>query len=378
MLLKMMLNKSIEGALKKLKDLYEQNDKMLSRMKEAMSSSQLPAGARASLEQMVRLLEDVKAKWPQVKLGANSQKTDDVEDTLHLFPRQPLLLMTNAESVDLAQLNLPDKVKFRMEKIQTAFDKLKETLKEVERMGKNASPSQLVPYVQRYHDDVLYLAGEYRGLLLEDYKKFQDSLVEISGDDYRLFEPYLAQMDKNDLRCKSTIGLYEKDPFEMDDKRTISQKVEDLLNRGPAFSGLLYISNPKETLVIRRTFRGRLVIVVEGDVTIERATVEDKNQDLLTIISFGSMAVEGNVHGTLMSWGSYRSQPAVTIEGSVIFKRVNFVGGNPKEVMCGLVNRNERMRAGNKAEKGGASVTYFDAMHFSLAPAPSVVTSKRR
>ena len=299
-------------------------------------------------------------------------------DTLHLFPRQPLLLYTNEDFVDLAELNLPDKVKFRFEKIEEAFDKLRQTLKEVERMEKKVSPSQLVPYVKRYHDDVLYLADQYRGLLIDDYKKFQDALIEAAGEDYRRFEPYLAQLDKKDLMGKATTGLYEKDPFDMNDKRPISTKVDDLFARGPAYNGILFVSNPSQELIINRTFRGRLVLVVEGDVTIRRATVDDLNKDVLTIICFGRMSVEGSVQATLMTWGSYRCQPGLTIDGAVIFKRVNFVAGKPGEVMTGKFNKNDKMRAGPTVEKGEQSKVYLDAMHFSLAPSPGVVNMERR
>jgi len=370
-------NTTITRAVEQLKNLAAFNEKLLQKLQEAASQPMIPASDKANLDEMIRLVRDVRDKWPTVQVDPDNLNTDAQPTTLHLFPRPPLALFTNAETVDLGALNLPDKVKDRQQRIQAATEALQQVIRQIENDG-NASSSRLLQYVQRYHDEVLILADQLRGLLLDDYKGFQDAFVEVTGDDYKAFEPYLRQLDKNDLRGKATQGLFEKDPFEMDDGRDITTKVRDLLDRGPAASGLLYVVNPTQELTVDRTFRGRLVLVVERDVTIRRAVVEDPAQDLLTIVCFGRMAVEGPVQASLMPWGTYRCDQGRTIDGSVIFNRVNFVAGQPADVMTGVVRRNPNMPAGPETPKGQPSHVYPGAMHVSLAPAPSYVETGRR
>jgi hypothetical protein len=85
-------------------------------------------------------------------------------------------------------------------------------------------------------------------------------------------------------------------------------------------NGVVYVDNPDSMLVLTEAIPGKLVLIVEGDVRLANLPRAD-DRSILTVICYGTMFVDGEVHAALIPRGAYRpgTGPAMPkIFGSLI------------------------------------------------------------
>lgn len=84
-------------------------------------------------------------------------------------------------------------------------------------------------------------------------------------------------------------------------------------------NGVVYVDNPGETLHLTEPIPGKLVLIVEGDIQLTNLPKAD-DRSLLTVISYGTMTVEGEVWACLIPRGSFAPSAGSgpSIRGSLI------------------------------------------------------------
>jgi len=380
------VNKNLSGAVARMTELGDRNDELAGNCDKAIQEAERARDAAlvnksayddaiANMRQARQILEQTRADWPRVVVVPFGTDTTGQGDTLHYFPDPPLCLYSYAPEISLSDVNLPVKVTGRMRTIDEAEREVKRTGDAchdfLERKPSDLSP--LPGLTRDYCTAALAAANEYRSLLIDDYKAFQDAFVEVGGDAYDAFLPFFAQFLKTDLLTKASAVLTEGDPAGTGDGRDINRKFQDLFDEHDDFSGVLYVANPTTELIVDREFKGRVVIVVDGDVTLRRVAVADPAQDLVTVVAMHMLRVQGPVQASLIPFLGFSSVADVPITGNLIFGRLNFLGGPPDEVLAGHLVRDERLLAG--PPDGPAAP---DSMYFTVGPEPTFVDIERR
>ncbi len=371
-------NKTIDDTLERIKELGEKLDFFILKIDEAITNaeeaksnaladiSQQYSSAIDNLKKSKIILTATRQNWPIVKVRDFGIQTSLSPDSLHYFPQPPFAVYSYEKNIDMNSLNLPEKIKNRMTKLDEAEKLLKEAAEACHAFIK-PKPSNLDPFpglIQGFCSASMAAGKEYESLLIEDYKAFQDSLIEIGGSSYDKFLPFFRQFRKDDMANKATAIITEVDNTGSGDTRTINEKFDALLSRHEAFTGVLYVNNPTQELVINREFKGRLVLLVDSDVVINRATLADPLQDMLTIVAFKTMKIQGPVEASLVPWLSFSCSSSAPITGNLIFSRLNFTSSPPSETLCFQLIRDERIQA-------GAAKLYPDYQHVCFGPTPN-------
>jgi len=384
-------NDNIDAAMKRLDELGQKNDEFIEMIEqgidqfEAKSSSFFPTGdgideARSNLKQAQGHFLAVKEKWPIVKLLDSSSNTSDAMDSLHRFPDDPFAIASFEDEIDCQTLNLPHRIERRVASITAAEGKLKEAIDNF-RGFLEKKPSDLSPLPElseAYKDSLLRVAREYRGMLLEDYKSFQDTVFEISGKAYHFLDPFIAQLDKIDYRLKATAVLKKHEPTD-DTVVSLNEQLEALLDLGDGYHGVIFVENTNEEIIIDRTFKGRTVLVVEGDINVVNARLDDPTQDLLTIICLGQLNLSGPCEASLIPWMGFTcSSKNCTIEGNLILGRPDFTVNTPEELLSPFIKRGSHLRAGPEVPPGTPAPAHSDYLYVTIAPEALFTEIERR
>lgn len=386
-------NNNIAASDARIRELADKNEEfirtseqILTELRSARSSATpLNSGAIddaiSSVEASRDILVAARPTFPTLTVAEFGTPTEGDPAAVHRFPDGPFAILSYDGAVDLPALNLPGRLQIRTAAIKAAETALKTAADAVASFlqGQPQDLSPLPGKIQTYATAAAAAVTEHAALLLEDYKGFQDAVVEVGGSAY---EPLMAQamgLDKYELAFRASALVDEAvhgDPGTA--LQTLLARCDTLGGDYGGFHGVLFVRNPTTPLVLDRTFSGRTVLVVEGDLTIRRALVADPTRDRLTIICFGTMDVQGPVQASLVPWISFRTAPGVTVTGNLVTSRLNYTAGTPDEVLAGRVIRGETMAAGPMAVDGAPAPVQPDAIHVTLGPDPVFVAIDRR
>ncbi len=280
------------------------------------------------------------------------------------FPNGPFALSSISDEVDLAKFDLVKKIGTHVEKLKTLESEwLEATTNFNTFLGVCASSPNLammVPFAQKYCETAKACLDEYHAMLLT-YKEFQQTFHLIGGDTHKNLQPYINTMGCRDLCARATNVIGEGDEFQCGDTRSVSEKVSDLIANG--LSGVLYVQNPNENLTLDlQAFKGHLVIIAEGDLTISGARVEDKSRDYLTIIALSKVTIDGPIEGGLVARNEIIAGGEIDVEGPF------FVDTLGSAWMIGTVKRAPYLLAGSSAVDGTLNSVDVDYQYASLAP----------
>ena len=366
-------NETINGTYKRLAELKEvlnERKKDLENGVNELAANEEKKAALPTLQlakdECQRLLDD----WPVLK-------------EVKPFPRVPFTMTCQDEEIALAAIDLPSKIRRRdgliksLEKRQSdSYQSLCQKL-QLCANGKEEADSVLKA-LELWCKELKALAGEYEALLHDDYLAFQRSFAISIKEDEALFDCIFSSWSPDDLIYKSTAVLYDGDVHKNGDLRSLNTKFHHLINRGPAFSGVLYVMNKHEELRINSTFKGQLLLVVEGDCVVERALVADKARDIITIISLGRLAVEGKMEGAIAAKGTLLIDSAASITGTLVITRPDFKNLPSGNVFAGNLKRDERLLTGPQEADGRLGTVKVHRLYATLGPFPVGVEAVRR
>jgi len=331
------------------------------------------------LQVVITRLQAIEQGWPRITVSSGT--TRGVADQLHLFPADAFALTTEGARVDLTAVNLPPRIRTRITTIQTRETEQQTSYQAFVDAVKNLSSSnssQVMTAFQDWTTKLEALVAEYKALLITDYKAFQDSFDELAGGALDPYRKALASLTGQDEAMRSTAVIYDVDAHRSGDVRNLATKFAQLLDRGPAFSGRLFVVNSNEELVIDRTFKGRIVIVVNGNAVIQRALVDQPGTDNVVIVGLGRLAVEGPVQGNVIAVGPLTMEPEAAITGNLVVTRPDYVSITPERVLAGSVTRNEALVAGPATGDGSLSSVGPGFLYVAVGPSPVQVSTERK
>jgi hypothetical protein len=378
-------NKTIDSAVLRLNELFTllqdfatKGDEFKKALQDKADSSIPPISGEYEdganeVSKSIDILQQTILLKPEIMIKDFGEETESDHKTIHYFSPPPQCFYSQEAQINLEDINLPDKVKNRLKLIDENEKNLAKYAANVKSFI-DSKPSNLAPLPNLINDlcqSTLLTAKEYENLLLKDYKNFQDKLIEIGSTSYPDYLKAFMQLSKIDLLRKATAVITEEDDGS---EQTINEKLNNFLDNRERYNGLIFVQNPTTELVINRKFKGRIFLVVEGDIAIEQATIDNEKSDLITIASFRKMTLKGPVEASLIPWFSFSSIPGVPIKGNLIFSRLNFIGATPAEVLAGYVTYDPRL--------GGASGDNEDVFkkhqYVSISPFPLAVDVKRQ
>ena len=371
-------NQKIANYEKATRDLKKSYEDFVKKIKGKPKSGPVVKLFEGLIAEMNVLLEQ---DWPPKVTISDSNKTRDKENTVHRFPKaDTFALWTNSEKIDFGLINIAPRLEKRQERlavIEPEHLKVNNDIKEF----LDSTPTKfepLVPMQQEWNALVKEIVWLYYGVLIKDYKAFQDSFYELGEPTLTKFKPFIESISMDEMAARCSTYLAEGDASIIGDGRTLNDKFKELLARNEAHNGILYIHNPTEELVINHTFKGRLVIIVRDDVNIQQAAVADPEQDLLTIACFGRMAIEGKAQASLIVGGTLSTEPEADIVGNMFIQKPDLVSVRPERLLTGTLQRDERLVGGPARVSRKREGIFADYQYFTLGPEPIFVSSERR
>ena len=379
-------NKTIDGALTRISDLFanleefkEKGDELKKHLDDKADSALPPLSGKYSdgareVQKSIDILEQTIPLKPQIIIRDFGVETDTNPKALHYFAKPPMCLYSQEPQLNLEDINLPDKLKNRLEIINKKEKHLARDAASL-KLFIDSKPHNLGPLSEltnKFCKSTINTAKAYEKLLLKDYKGFQDRLIEIGSTSYPHYLKAFLQLSKMDLLRKATAIISDQDDGT---GRDVNQKLNDFLDKEERYNGLIFVLNGTTEIIINRKFKGRIFLVIERNLTIEQATIDDEKSDMLTICCLRHMALKGPVEASLIPWFSFTSIPGIPIKGNIIFSRINFISGPPEEVLAGSISYDLRLSG---ASGIGDIETFNKHQYVSISPLPLAANVERR
>ena len=368
------MDKSIQR-LGELLGLVQRARKAFLDMKNQVSGQSGASSFVAKLDEAIQICQKLEEQWPKIEVKTGETKGQ--ANSLHHFPTVEFSVASRANEIDLDNFNLPHRVRERAMTIEgkekeqgAAWDAYVKALQNQNQQG--------MTLFKDWVAKVTSLADEYKKLLLDDYKKWQDTFDEVTGDERTKMLPAISTLELKDAVRQVSAAIHEGDAHGNGDLRTLQKKFDDLISRGEAHSGVIYVNNTKTELKIDGVFKGRLMVIVKGDVTVKRASFTDVSKDTITIVSHGRMTVEGNVAGTLIACRSLIMDDGVKIDGTLIVKEPDYLTIPANKVFTGKLARAERLVCGPETDDGTMQTIANEALYVVVAPVQSTVEMYRQ
>ena len=371
-------NDSMDKSIKRLGELLglvQRARKAFEDMKNQVEGQSGASSFVAQLNEAIQTCQKLENEWPKIEVKTGDTKAQT--NALHHFPTKDFSIESREKEIDLDKFNLPHRVRERALGIEVkeqeqgaAWNAYVKAFQDQNKEG--------MKLFKEWVTKVTALAAEYKGLLIDDYKDWQDTFSEVTGSERTSLLPAISSMAIKDVVRQVSAGIFEGDAHGNGDLRPLQEKFDDLLARGNGHSGVIFVNNPKTEFQIDRTFKGRLTIVVKGDVVVKRALVEDVSCDTITIISYGRMTVEGNVAGTLIAGRSLIMDDGVKIDGTLIVLEPDYLTIPANKVFTGKLMRDERLMAGPQTDDGTMSTVKKEALYVVVAPVQSTVEMYRQ
>ena len=362
----------LQGVLETVKGEFE---KLLEKAKDGDAGS----STEAVLQQAIDLCANVQASWPTIALGTGD--TSNSPDKLHLFPENSFAVSSDETQIELGDVCLPNLVRSRLSTIDEAEASQGEAYlsfsNNFSSLAKD-NPSELINLLNTWCTALTSCLSSYEALLVDDYKAFQDSFKELDTSEFAVYETPLNSLKKRDLLYRSTAIVYDYDAHGNSDTRTIGKKFTDLLERGPACSGQLFVVNKDTELEIDHTFRGRLTIVVYGDCLVKELLIDDNNTDLVTLVCFGRLTIEGTVNAAVIAAGSLKMEDESALTGNLTVIEPDFDSIPAKFVFNGKLVRDERQVSGSEEADGTIATVNTSRQYVTIAPVPIQMEAWRK
>lgn len=324
------VNFTISNMVDQLRDFKTRFAKLADDLEDAQGqipNAQGGAQVKAKLGEMVQILRDgIGPRWKAKDwkyLPANGGNTTGVEATLHLFD-WPICVFSIDDQVELAALDVPNLTREPNSEYLRNQDEVRRLSEEFEQLrqqlANSTNPSDLDRVVElvRRMVDAAVVVGEHADRSLDAYKLFQDLLVEVGG---------AALEDlQNRARRFSVDEQPWKSHYRFEGPKAVERAME-FINQDPPPAGAVYIRPDEVDATVRLNIAGltgRLSIVSTADVVVENAWVQDPDRDLLVIVGYGQIEVNGaaRVDASIVSWSGGFQGVGKDFTGSLVLDTI--------------------------------------------------------
>jgi hypothetical protein len=199
-----------------------------------------------------------------------------------------LMILTDASELDLAEIDLQKVVvplnKFRKE----ALDKYEEKI-QYYKDNNPSTESELRDMYGELKDLGLVLVNAAVAVLKAHYD-FQSLLSEKSGDSYDVWNKFvIGKLRLPEWKAKAFYTV-----------STIDELENLIMTSGGTLSGIVYLDSSSPVTISNLNFQGKLILVVPSDLSLDTVGVVDETLDLLTIVSFGGVRLDGSIKATVV------------------------------------------------------------------------------
>ena len=291
--------------------------------------------------------------------SVNIPSRASIENRIHKF-NTPLTIFTVKDNVDLEMVDLPGRLEEADGSIrdaQTLYEKARSAL------SRNAaSESSVSSYVTALR---AFVMAYDKNIVAID--EFQDYFAEYSDSARDQLAGFFPKLEEVEWRRKAAWYLSDR-------KGNIASQLKDLLTQNSPLSGVIFISNSEEALNMEEVAgvtKGNLVIVTTGNVRLS-GTGASAPSSLLTIVSYGTVSVEGTCYASIVANNRLSMAPSAKIFGNLIMKDIrNFSG------LKGTAQRDSRLHSG-RTVPGDPTGAYTDYYYVSISPCETFQIIERK
>jgi hypothetical protein len=310
-----------------------------------------------------------------------------VEDDWHYFPEKPgdyVVFSLKPRIEDLSELFLWPEIERKNEEIRewaarykadadaviavcqevnNAIDQRDQTYKS----KRAALERRMEAACQQLRASMTALAGACVNKMFV-YQNFMRALSERQGDGASELQAFRSKFD-----LRSSFG--NRPPQVMRSFYSFSgagavASLDKLLSRysseGRPFNGVVHLDSGGGLIRLeKRSFHGRLALLITGNANLSDLSIDDAEQDMLTIQVDGSASVEGKLTCSLMVKDDLKFTPGAEVQGNVIMFQVY----SPDRLQARIV-RDPRFRS----SKGGRPEEQW-AGHFVVAFSPKLAST---
>ncbi|MBI2942747.1 MAG: hypothetical protein HYY25_00975 [Candidatus Wallbacteria bacterium] len=292
--------------------------------------------------------------------------SEDVRSERHFFPKDQgdyVVFTLDAEVPDLERFYLPRRIEAKGNEIETArlrynadSDATYKLLDEIDGLGKEAKDrkaeyeAKLEKAVKAVKQSMTELAARFDERL-GIYKDFTDYFSERSKEGAAELQAFSGKFDVG--------GAQRPRAFYSFSGPDHAQAFRNLLDRydkeAKALNAVVHVDTGGQVLALDNLrVRGKLVVVVTGQVRLANVTLTDPAQDLLTVHCDGRVAIDGRVAASVVASSDvglgagavltgnlvmYRSDAAQALRGKIVRdgRYKTSMGGTPEEQLQGQV-----------------------------------------
>lgn len=298
------------------------------------------------------------------------------ENTLHKFAR-PICVYTAAPTVDLSLFDLPNRIIPLLEHLDGMRDPSDALGQVFARLYQKYIGMTSVPPESQVLADIAesdeaatkHFAMFHEGAkkihdMMTSYKLFQDALIEVGGRERERILKRIRRLDVQEQPWRNHFRFRGKGA---------AAKASKFLNQDPPPSGVMLVQDPDDPLVVNiRNLTGRLQIITSGHMTVRSATVRRPSDDVLILISYGRLAVDGPMTAGVISWnGGYETDNPQDFTGSLILDSVhpNRTREEIGRMFTGTLTFQKKLLSGKPGNKR-REPPYPESLHIAFSPVP--------
>ena len=274
---------------------------------------------------------------------------ESVADNVHEF-LEPLTVFTVRETVDLTQLDLPQRLDDATRAVADLADDYRRARDRLERNIDSESANT------NYHSTLSQWV-EVHQERISAVEDFQDFFTEYSGAARNDLSQFYFKLDEMEWRRKAfyTIRGAEGD---------VNKQLDELRQKLVPINGVVFIENPKQTLNLegnKSQFNGNVIIVASGNVNIG-GTYSSGGSDLLTVVSYGTIAVDGHCRASIIANKRASVNSMAQITGNLVLQEVRDFSA-----LRGKVIKDPRLYSG-RTVPGDTTGAYTDYYYVAIGP----------
>lgn len=300
-----------------------------------------------------------KANQAPANCGIDAQEFHDAIDTPALqgppsgfmaFPN-PMIALSVVPKLDLADLYLSDDLaifKSTLFQKAKAVDDSEDNLKDAINSVDSCSDKDKVLQATKEFATTTHELSEWHAKRIQYFIDFQ-KLVRSFG------EPQRTKIGKFYEKLDSNAKWKNKATYIVREDGGLQSNFNKLRDKVSTLNGVVYVENSSQKLKLSGSFKGKVIIVTQGDVEVENLSPADQTKDIVSVISYGKMRTSGNINASLMPQAELQIVN-VNLVGNLIFNRI----WQPDQLK-GLLQYDPRIFSGttSKGSDANAKKTYY-------------------
>ncbi len=273
-----------------------------------------------------------------------------IDNRVHEF-KEPLTVLTVQETVDLKEVAL-------LRRLEDATRAVADIADDYRRARERLESNLGSEVVHETYRTTLSSWVDVHKERIETVRTFQNYFVEYSDPARQELSRFYYKLDKSEWQRKAFYTI--KESF-----GNVNGQLDELRQKLKPLNGIVFIDNPNQTLNLegaKGNFQGRVILAVNGNVNIGGPPGTVSGGDLLTVVCYGSLSVDGLCRASLIANSRVSVGPSSRINGNLVIKEVRDISA-----LQGTIIKDPRLYSG-RTVPGDTSGAYTDYYYVALGP----------